>query len=180
MKTESAKPYAMISVFCGVLAFALTAPFLDLRISASFSILFAIGLFLLLPWAVRREMARYTDLENVIAAPILYRGSGNFHTPAGVRNGVFFLTEEELLIFCRDKKPHLEDHLKKEDLYRIQVYNRLTARVFTRADRFFEVTAANTGRMIDAMLENRWIKGPPTRVEEPGRELLEYEPWVSE
>jgi len=85
-----------------------------------------------------------------------------------------------LLIFCRDKKPHLEDHLKKEDLYRIQVYNRLTARVFTRADRFYEVTAANTGRMIDAMLENRWIKGPPTRVEEPGRELLEYEPWVSE
>ena len=69
--------FALVSVFCGVISFALTVPFAGLQLGASFSILFAIGVFLILPWALRREMARYDGIENKIASPILYKGNGN-------------------------------------------------------------------------------------------------------
>lgn len=111
------------------------------------------GVLLLL---LRREEARYAQIEARISEPIFLKISGNLKGADRVRNGRIYFTDRGLVVACLEGKFHYCAKIPLSEIAGIR-FDEYRIAISTKDDREFWMLTENPAAIRAALREKNWV-----------------------
>ena len=153
----------LLSAFC-----AIVAAFISYFIISSFddnalilSIIAGLGYFLLLfiflEIYMRKQNKRYEAIEKKINFPVWYRLNCNIQTPKGMKNGTVYFTDEGVLFISLNKKPYIQEEIRKTNIKKLETDNVTCLFIYTNDDQVLIIRTGELKSVIPVLQEHGWI-----------------------
>lgn len=129
--------------------------FLEFKIALLSSLLFALGLMIVLPFVLFYNDRKYKSIKANINDDILLNENVNMIIDGKIRNEYLIVSTKKLHIISRDKKPYIEKHISFDNVNRINLKDEYSLNIYIEATKFYNIKSIKCKEIYDILKDKK-------------------------